>query len=297
MGNLFSFIFPPKSTFSFDDIPIQTGKIAIVTGGNSGAKVYMASRSPERARPVLDRLKKDTGKGDIHLLQLDLADLYSVRRAADDFLSKEVRTHMLFNNGYVLTKQGYDLQFGTTVLGHAYLTKLLLPVLLATAESAPGSVRVINTSSSGHTHAFEGGMDAKTLTDGPARTKAGTWQMYYQSKWGNATYSNELARRYANQGLVSIAFDPGNLRTDLHRNMPKIGYFILPYGGLSILYAGKLPEAAYMNGQYLVPWARMGKPRPDTQDPQHGARLWQWCEEQIAKGRRCGGCGDGQSIA
>ncbi|KZO97300.1 NAD-P-binding protein [Calocera viscosa TUFC12733] len=310
MGNLLSFIFPPKSKFSFDDIPDQTGKIAIVTGGNSGigmltckillakgAKVYMASRSPDRARPVIDQLKKATGKSNIYLLQLDLADLYSVRKAADEFLRKESQLHMLFNNGGVmtppieqLTEQGYDLQFGTTVLGHAYLTKLLLPVLLSTAESAPGSVRVVNTSSSGHTHAFEGGMDLKTLIDGPPRTKAGTWQMYYQSKWGNATYSNELARRYGDQGVVSIAFDPGNIRTDLHKNMPKVGYFILvsealapPFGGLSMLYAGTMPEAAHMNGQYLVPWVRLGKPRPDTQDPTQGAKLWQWCEEQIAK--------------
>ncbi|EJT98177.1 NADP-binding protein [Dacryopinax primogenitus] len=312
MGNLLSFIFPPKSRFSFDDIPDQSGRIAIITGGNSGigmvackvllskgAKVYMASRSKERALPAINQLKQATGKTDIHLLELDLADLQSVRRAAEEFTRKENRLHMLFNNGGVmtppieqLTKQGYDLQFGATVLGHAYLTKLLLPVLLSTAEEAPGKVRVVHTSSCGHANAVEGGIDIKTLTDGPARTKAGTWQMYFQSKWGNAAYSSELAGRYGSQGLVSIAFDPGNIRTSLHKNMPKLGYYILntillydlePYGGLQILYAGTMPQAGKLNGCYLVPWARIGNVKPDTRDPSLGARLWQWCEEEIAK--------------
>jgi len=62
----------------------------------------MASRSAERALPVIDRLKKATGKDEIHLLQIDLADLYSVRKAADEFLSKETQLHVLFNNGCVV---------------------------------------------------------------------------------------------------------------------------------------------------------------------------------------------------
>jgi NAD(P)-dependent dehydrogenase (short-subunit alcohol dehydrogenase family) len=101
--------------------------------------------------------------------------------------SKEKELHVLFNNGGVmvppieqLTEDGYDLQFGTNVLGHYYFTILLLPALLAgTITSGDGKARVVNTSSS--THMFSN-MNFDTFTDGLARKKAGTQTLYSQSK-------------------------------------------------------------------------------------------------------------------
>ena len=80
----------------------------------------------------------------------------------------------------LLTDDGYDLQFGTNVLGHFYFTKLLLPTLLSAAKSAPeGTARIVNTSSNGH---WFGGLMYDTLKDGPARRKQGPWELYGQSK-------------------------------------------------------------------------------------------------------------------
>jgi retinol dehydrogenase-12 len=101
--------------------------------------------------------------------------------------SKEKELHVLFNNGGVmvppieqLTEDGYDLQFGTNVLGHYYFTMLLLPALFAgTKTSGDGKARVVNTSSS--THMFSN-MNFDTFADGPARKKAGTQTLYSQSK-------------------------------------------------------------------------------------------------------------------
>lgn len=80
----------------------------------------------------------------------------------------------------MLTDDGYDLQFGTNVLGHFYFTKLVIPTLLSTAKSAPdGIARVVNTSSNGH---WLSGLDYDVMKDSPARIKAGTWKLYGHSK-------------------------------------------------------------------------------------------------------------------
>lgn len=80
----------------------------------------------------------------------------------------------------MVTDDGYDLQFGTNVLGHFYFTKLVLPMLLSTARSSPqGTARIVNVSSNGH---WFGDLMYDTMKDGPARREQGPWQMYGQSK-------------------------------------------------------------------------------------------------------------------
>ncbi|KAF8659670.1 hypothetical protein AX16_001811, partial [Volvariella volvacea WC 439] len=126
---------PPASKFSVDDIPDLTGKVVIVTGGNTGigketvkallahnAKVYLAARSQEKASQAIKDLLQETGKEAI-FLKLDLSDLKSIKRSAEEFQSKEKELHILFNNAGVMfppvseiTTDGYDLQFGTNVL-------------------------------------------------------------------------------------------------------------------------------------------------------------------------------------
>ncbi|KAF5343488.1 hypothetical protein D9758_015647 [Tetrapyrgos nigripes] len=226
MNNLLAFIklgahfrshIPPKATWSTAQIPDLSGKVMIVTGGNTGigkdtieallehnAKVYMASRNTEKAMAAIEDLKTKTGKEAL-FLKLDLADLKSVKAAAEEFMSKEKELHVLFNNGGVMfcpmemvTAQGYDLQFGTNVLGHFYFTKLLLPVLLSTAETTKNPVRVVNTSSVGHVMFTK--LDFNSFKDGPARKRLGKYLLYGQSKFGNIVFSNELVRRYGDKG-------------------------------------------------------------------------------------------------
>ncbi|OAX40438.1 NAD(P)-binding protein [Rhizopogon vinicolor AM-OR11-026] len=298
--------FPPKSQFSVDDIPDLTGKVTIVTGGNTGigketakallvhnAKVYVAARSQEKVEAAIRDLKNSTGKEAI-FLKLDLGDLKSVKAAAEEYLSKETKLDILFNNAGVmappidlLTTDGYDLQFGTNVLGHFYFTKLLLPALIATAKSAPdGKARVITTSSSAHV--LTSSLNFDTFKDSPARRKLSPFDLYGQSKHGNVVQAFELARRYASEGIVSIPLNPGNIKTDLARHMPSLQRSILnqflydvEHGALTQLYAGTVPEAVEFNGKYLVPWARVGPTRKDAEDPKIGEALWNWLEEQV----------------
>lgn len=156
-----------------------------------------------------------------------------------------------------VTEEGYDLQFGTNVLGtyeqrglasacwlvtdvsagHYYFTRLLIPVLLKTAKaSVEGQVRVVHVASVGHE--FVGGIDFNTLKDGSKRRRWHTTKLYFQSKFvsqwpciavsslysssclcqGNIVVANEFHRQYANQGLVSLSLHPGNLKFDTKRH-------------------------------------------------------------------------------
>lgn len=308
MGNHLSLLgqsFPSKSSFHVNDIPDLTGKVMIVTGANTGigketaktllihnAKVYVAARSQEKADVAIKDLKNSTGKEAL-FLKLDLADLKSVKASVEEYLSKETTLDVLFNSAGVmfppkewLTVDGYDLQFGTNVLGHFYFTKLLLPTLIATAKSAPdGKARVITTSSSAHVLK---GLTFSTFKDSPSRQKMSTTDLYGQSKTGNVVQAFELARRYSSEGIVSIPLNPGNIKTDLARHMPSFLRSILnlflydvEHGALTQLYAGTVPEAVELNGKYLVPWARVGPTRQDARDPKIGEALWEWLEEQV----------------
>lgn len=298
--------FPPKSKFTVDDIPDLTGKVMIVTGGNTGigketvkallahnAKVYMASRNQEKAEAAINDLKSETGKEAI-FLKLDLASLKSVKAAAEEFKNKETQLHVLFNNGGVMfpppnqfTEDGYDLEFGTNAIGHFYLTKLLIPLLKEGAKTSPdGKARIVTTSSI--MHVFVNGLDFDTFKDGPARRNKFKKLLYPQSKYGDIVLSTELARRYGEDGIVSTVVNPGNLDSDLTRHMNLISYLILsiilhpvPKGALTQLWAGTSQEGADFNGEYLKPWARLGKAKAGSQDPKQAAELWEWLEEQV----------------
>ncbi|KAK0481149.1 NAD(P)-binding protein [Armillaria luteobubalina] len=301
---LLSQSFPPSPKWSADDIPDLSGRVIMVTGGNTGigretirallrrnAKVYMAARDEVKARNTIRELLQDTGKEAI-LLRLDLASLESVRAAAAEFTSKETELHVLFNNAGVMwpplhqiSVDGYDLQFATNIMGHFLLTHLLLGSLKAGANSLPEKKsRVINTSSG--TIYLTHRINWDTLVDGLKRRGSSTEALYYQSKFANVLFSNELARRYGNEGIISISLNPGNIDSELLRHKPPIFKYLSPYilysttyGALTQLWAGTTPEAVVCNGMFLAPWARIGRPNSCTNDPAVAKKLWDWLEE------------------
>ncbi|KAG6333363.1 hypothetical protein ID866_5728 [Astraeus odoratus] len=265
--SLLSEVVPPKPKFTAENVPDMTGKVVLVTGANTGigketvrvlltknAKVWVACRDVAKGEAALRDLKESTGR-DAHLLRLNLANLRSIKESAQEFLSKETQLHVLFNNAGVmqppveqLTEDGYDLQFGTNVLGHFYFTKLLLPILLSTAKSSPnGTVRVVNTSSNGH---WFSGLDFDTFKDSPKRRGMASMKLYGQSKTGNIVFSAELHRRYRDQGIVSTSLNPGGIKTDLQRHQASFLKWLgnkflydVSYGAITQLYAGTAPEA------------------------------------------------------
>ncbi|CCM06315.1 uncharacterized protein FIBRA_08567 [Fibroporia radiculosa] len=279
-----------------------------VAGGNTGigketvkallernATVYVACRNRAKAKDTIAELREKTGREAI-FLELDLGSLASVRRAAEEFMSIEKELHILFNNAGVmrppremLTSEGYDMQFGTNVIGHFFFTELLMPVLRAGAATSPdGHSRVIITSS---VAAYRYTLNWDSFKAGSARRKMSPRILYSQSKFANVVIAREIAKRYINQGVVSMSCNPGNIRTNLRRYTPAKfhrlrEFFLYPasQGALTQLWAGTMPETLKYNGEYLVPWTRVGKCREEAYDDALGEKLWSWLEEQM-KGR------------
>ncbi|KAI6044653.1 hypothetical protein EDC04DRAFT_2877679 [Pisolithus marmoratus] len=307
VSSLLSEVVPPKPKFTAENVPDMTRKVVLITGANAGigketarvlllknAEVWIGCRDVGKGEATIRDIKDRTGR-EAHLLKLNPANLRSIKESAESFLSKETQLPVLFNNAGVMnppveqvTDDGFDLQFGTNVLGHFYLTKLLLPLLLSTAKTSPDrNVRVVNTSSNGH---WFSGLDFDTFKDGPKRRAKSGMALYGQSKAGNIVFSAELHRRYRDQGVVSTSLNPGGIRTEIARHQGGSIQWIfgllmydVSHGAITQLFAGTSRDAVGLGGQYLIPWARIGKPRADTQDPQLGKKLWTYMEEQVAK--------------
>ncbi|MFZ9282307.1 MAG: oxidoreductase, partial [Prochlorococcaceae cyanobacterium] len=218
------------------DMPDQSGRIALVTGANSGlglesaralvskgATVVLACRSQVKAEQARAQLLSETrsvessGHGGaavdrsearLEVLELDLADLGSVRQAAEQLAARHSRLDLLLNNAGVmapprtLTRQGFELQFGVNHLGHFDLTQRLLPLLLASA-----SPRVVQVTSGAQ---YFGQLDFDDLQ---GERRYDRWKAYGQSKLANVVLAQELQRRYPQ--LRSAAAHPGLARTNL----------------------------------------------------------------------------------
>jgi len=214
-------------------MPDLSGKVLIVTGGNSGlgyesvkafamkgADVIMASRSPQKADEAGKEILKSYPDAKVHAMELDLASLESVRTFADNFNRQFDRLDVLLNNAgimmnpYTRTKDGFESQFGTNHLGHFALTGLLMDRILGT----PGS-RVVNVSSGAHR---SGTMDFDNLQfengEGYTPMKA-----YGRSKISNLLFTYELQRRLeaAGKETISVAAHPGISVTNLARYLEK----------------------------------------------------------------------------
>lgn len=217
--------FPPKPKFTETNVPDLTGKVTIVTGANTGvgreiaqvlysknATVWVAARSTEKGEAAIEGIKKQhpESKGTLKFLKLDLADLTTIGTSAKSFLEAESRLDILFNNAGVMTPpdgsktvQGYELQLGVNCLGHFLFTKYLTPLLQKTAKSAPkDSVRVIWVSSSAaDVLAPKNGFERDNLDYHEPRNLV---FKYATSKAGNFYHNTEFARRFKDDGIVSV---------------------------------------------------------------------------------------------
>jgi len=250
----------------------QREQVYIVTGSNTGigkevaqilytkhARVYVAARSERKGRATIEAIKQavPNSTGTLEFLHLDLADLTTIKPSAEEFLSKEKELHVLFNNAGVWcaprgskTVQDYELHLGVNNIGPFMFTKLLTPILLETAKGElPGTVRVVWTSSFGAEHGsyVPGGVQMDNLDyhdDKPPVFK------YNVSKAGNYLHAVEFANRYKALGVNSISLNPGNLDTDLIRDVGPTTRFLLRhlfghppvYGAYTELFAGFSPE-------------------------------------------------------
>jgi len=215
-----------------NDIPDQQGRLAIITGGNSGigyeaglvlagknARVILAVRSVDKGEESARTIRQRYPRAQVAVMALDLSDLKSVRAFVQNFLTQYDRLDILINNAGVMalpkrkTADGFELQFGTNHLGHFALTGLLLPALRKT----PGA-RIVTVSSAVHTSGdihFDDLQWEKTYQ---------RWGAYAQSKLANLLFAYELQRRFNVTGIniLSVGCHPGYAATNLQAAGPQM---------------------------------------------------------------------------
>lgn len=280
----------------------QSGKVVIITGASSGlgfetarllagkhARVVMAVRNTAKGREAAARIKKEYPKADVDVVQLDLADLASVRKFAKDFRKGYSRLDLLINNAGVMappygkTADGFEMQFGTNHLGHFALTLLLLDML----KKVPGS-RVVTVSSGAH--AF-GMLDFGDLNWEKRRYNA--WQAYGDSKLANLYFTRELQRRLDGEDadVLAVAAHPGWAATELQRHQWWVrllnGLFAQPpgMGALPTLYAATAQDVH--GAEYFGPGGKGGlrgypvrvQSNKRSRDMAVAGRLWDVSEE------------------
>ncbi len=262
------------------------GRVAVVTGANSGigeetaralarqgATVVLACRNRDRAAATAAALRADTGAAEVHTVVCDLADLASVRAAADELLGRFDRLDVLVNNaGGILaprrtTAQGFEATFGVNHLGHVALTLWLLDRITASAPS-----RIVNVSSLAHWAAVRG----MRFDDLQSERRYRAFDAYARSKLANIHFTRELARRLEGTGVTANAVHPGPVRSGFGMDGDLAGLFgvgnrlIRPFeispaaGAATSVYVATAPELAAVTGGYfarcrparLAPWAR-----------------------------------------
>ncbi|THY21652.1 NAD(P)-binding protein [Aureobasidium pullulans] len=306
----------PTPELTEKNLPSQAGRVFIVTGGYAGigyelskilyqhnGTVYVAGRSAEKGNKAISAIREAVpdSKGKLEFMHIDLADLTTIKPGVEKFLAQESRLDVLTNNAGVMTPpkgsktaQDFELQFGTNVLGSFLLTKLLLPIIEKTAASSPaGSVRV--------TFAGSLAVDLMSPTGGVAWTDNeptlhGSQETNYgQSKAGNALLASALRRRVEKSGVISNAWNPGNLKSELQRHMPSVqamfvNMIVYPVvnGAYTELFAGWGEEAGRPEnaGKFIIPWGRFGPVRSDVAEAMENGgdeKLWEWCEKTSAQ--------------
>jgi NAD(P)-dependent dehydrogenase (short-subunit alcohol dehydrogenase family) len=294
-----------------EEVPDLTGRVAVVTGANSGlgletsrvlarkgAHVVLAVRRAERGDAAAAAIRTGAPAARLEVMPIDLASLTSIRGFARAFLAGYDRLDMLVNNAGMMaipfrkTADDFEMQFGTNHLGHFALTGLLLPLILKT----PGA-RVVTVSSGAHQF---GRIRFDDLNSERSYSK---WRAYAQSKLANLLFAYELQRRFAAAGssAISAAAHPGYASTNLQFVGPqmegsKLSLRVMAaanrvlaqsaaMGALPEIYAATSPDVR--GGDYIGPdgfmeqrgYPRKVKSSPRSRDEAAAARLWTASEE------------------
>lgn len=265
----------PKENWNYDNIPDQSGRVALVTGANSGlgfqeslmlakkgAEVILVGRNQVKIEQAMTTILEQVPAAKLAYEKIDLADLDSIAHGAENIKRNYERLDLLLNNAGVMipplsyTKQGFELQFGTNHLGHFALTGQLLPLILQTPDSRIASM----TSLVGRS----GTIDFNDLNYKHRQYRK--MLAYGQSKLANILFINELAHRLVQAGAktTAVVAHPGGANTNLMNNggfvlrriITPLGSQPVSDGALPILRATCDPNSR--NGSFWGPSGRFG---------------------------------------
>ena len=293
-------------SFNLDNIPSQKGKIAIVTGANSGLgkeitiglakkeiKVIMACRNKSKAESAKAEVLSQVNNADIEIMLLNLNSLKSVRNFSTIFLEKYDRLDLLIENAGIMipplskTEDGFESQMGVNYFSHFLLTNLLYPLLNNTKGA-----RIATTSSLAHER---GRINFDNLNAEKSYSKMGA---YSQSKLACLMFAYELKKRLEKAGsnVIAVSSHPGVSKTNLFTNIPKVAQFLMSpllpifthlpkYAALPTLYAALGPDVK--SGDYFGPTGFNGlkgkpgkvKSKPHSYDEKIASELWDASEK------------------
>ena len=271
------------------------GKVVVVTGSNVGigletavgvaalgATTVLACRNTAKAEVAAKEVTQRTWNDDVHVVPLDLADLASVKKAAEDVGSRWDGLDVLVNNAggtwsqRQLTAQGFEYTFGVNHLGHFYLTNLLLPRLRASAPLC-----VVNLTSVGHHAAWHG----MRFDDLQSERGYEAMEAYSRSKLANVLFTRQLATRLDGTGVTANAAHPGPVRSGFGMDGDLTGFMgfglrlVRPFeisprrGAKTSVFLASSPEVVARTGTYWVR-SKPGHMSRRARDDEAAARLW-----------------------
>ncbi|EXJ76258.1 uncharacterized protein A1O5_00766 [Cladophialophora psammophila CBS 110553] len=303
-------------SWSPESLPDLMGRVYLVTGGNTGigfqtvlglarqnATVYIGIRSEGKGAAAIEAVRAEKGDAKVEFVKMDMMDLKTVVRVAEEIIRKEKLLHGLVNNAGIMATpyeessdgDGCEAQFQTNYLSHWLLTFHLLPLLLETSRQSPmGTVRIVNVSSDGHLiFGAPSGIDFNDINQ-TQTGKGGPWSRYGSSKLANILHAKELNRRYggSERGCIwTASLHPGTVDTKLSTGATGSSFFqvILPILKFFGAYS-KVDTAAYtslyavasdeftqnLSGEYLQPVTKLGKASKQANDPKLAKDLWSW---------------------
>jgi NAD(P)-dependent dehydrogenase (short-subunit alcohol dehydrogenase family) len=258
--------------------------------------IFLCSRDAAKGENAIKEIEAIHPSGRIKLLELDLASLKSISKAAESFTSQSNRLDLLINNAGVMgvegvTEDGYEIQLGTNHLGHALFTKLLLPTMLKTAEQKDADVRIVNLSSGAHSRCPAPGFTTEDLE----LKNVGPMARYSRSKLANILFARQMAKRYPQ--ITSVAIHPGVIKTDLFNSMFTsnriVGtlsntfgwavYKTVEEGAKNSLWTATAPKTQVKSGQYYLPIGVLNEGSAYSRDEKMAESLWDWTQAELKK--------------
>jgi NAD(P)-dependent dehydrogenase (short-subunit alcohol dehydrogenase family) len=256
------------------------------------AQIYFSGRDATKAANMIAEMAKISASVKATFVKMDLESLSDIKSA---LISQNVtRLDILVCNAGImavppgLTKDGYEVQFGTNFISHALIIKLLLPAMLETAKEGNADVRIVHLTSLGAFLHPKGGIIFKDVKTTQAYGFGASWTRYGQSKVASILYAQEFARKYPQ--ITSVVVHPGTIYTNLtgrlsfgHRMLVRVTNLgrmkTLEEGSYNTLWAATAKGVT--NGAYHEPVGKPGRTDSTTTNQKLQEQLWEWTDQEL----------------
>jgi NAD(P)-dependent dehydrogenase (short-subunit alcohol dehydrogenase family) len=262
------------------------GKETALALAQQGHTLYLLVRNTLKGERLKLEIAEKTGNKEVFVVRCDLADLQSVREAADELTEKLFAINTLINNaGGVfqerhLNKNRFEMTFVTNHLGHFLLTSLLMPLL------QKGQARIINVSSEAHK------WGKPRFDDLQWEQKYDVFRAYGMSKLFNIYFAQSLAEKYGDKGILAFSLHPGTVKTGFGAGVKGLGKILfllatpfmvtVPQAAETSIFLATAPRLDQYNGAYFKK-KKKAKPSAIATDTESRNKLWAISEKLLSR--------------